>query len=180
MVNKSTRKNRGKVLVGNRGGNGFTLIELLVLVVILATVAAFAIPSFTQVIQSNRVATQVNTLIASLNLARSDAVKSSTTVKVTAYTSGGVTNFMNGWCVHTGSTCSGTDLIRTFGPLKQVNVNETASELVFASDGSLSSPAAGATIKIYGSDCPSGESNGVRVIQVSVIGRASLSKENCP
>lgn len=57
---------------------GFTLIELSVVLVIIAVTAALALPSFDRLIRSNRVSTQANELIASLALARSEAIRSNT------------------------------------------------------------------------------------------------------
>jgi len=56
--------------------NGFTLIELIVTMVIAAIVLTVAVPGFQNIILSNRRAAQVNEYIASLNLARSEAIKS--------------------------------------------------------------------------------------------------------
>lgn len=165
-----------------RRDRGFTIIELLVTLVIAAVIAAYAIPSFKGAIESNRQATQVNTLIASLNLARSEAVKLSTDVKVTANSVSSVSSFANGWCVHTGTTCTGTNQIRTFEALpSSLKVDSgTVTELVYDRDGALSSPSGGTSIKVYATDCPSGETNGLSKIDVSVIGRVSLSQGACP
>jgi type IV fimbrial biogenesis protein FimT len=54
---------------------GFTLIELLVTVAVIAIVLTIGMPSFQQVIMTNRMATQANDLLGSMNLARSEAVK---------------------------------------------------------------------------------------------------------
>lgn len=56
---------------------GFTLIELMVTVAVLAILLTIALPSFKGVIQSNRVATSTNELIATLSLARSEAIRNS-------------------------------------------------------------------------------------------------------
>ena len=55
---------------------GFTLIELMVTISVLAIGAALAYPSFSGVMRSNRLATSTNTLIASFNLARTEAIRS--------------------------------------------------------------------------------------------------------
>jgi type IV fimbrial biogenesis protein FimT len=55
--------------------SGFTLIELLVTVAVIAIVLTIGVPSFQQVIMTNRMATQANDLLGSMNLARSEAVK---------------------------------------------------------------------------------------------------------
>ncbi|MGH8536728.1 MAG: GspH/FimT family pseudopilin [Gammaproteobacteria bacterium] len=55
--------------------SGFTLIELMVTVAVIAIVLTIAVPSFQQVIMTNRMATQANDLLGSMNLARSEAVK---------------------------------------------------------------------------------------------------------
>ncbi|MGD8572281.1 MAG: GspH/FimT family pseudopilin [Gammaproteobacteria bacterium] len=54
---------------------GFTLIELLVVLAIATIITTTAIPSFRSFIQNNRMSTSVHKFVASLNLARSEAVK---------------------------------------------------------------------------------------------------------
>jgi type IV fimbrial biogenesis protein FimT len=55
--------------------SGFTLIELMVTVAMIAIVLMIGVPSFRQVMMNNRMATQANDFLGSMNLARSEAVK---------------------------------------------------------------------------------------------------------
>lgn len=55
--------------------SGFTLTELMVTVAMIAIVLMIGVPSFQQVIMNNRMATQANDLLGSMNLSRSEAVK---------------------------------------------------------------------------------------------------------
>jgi type IV fimbrial biogenesis protein FimT len=50
-------------------------LELLVTVAILAILATLATPSFTSLINSNRLTAQANEVVASLQLARTEAIK---------------------------------------------------------------------------------------------------------
>jgi len=63
--------------------SGFTLIELMVVVVLIGIVAAYAVPSFTQLVERNRVSSTVNGMLGILNYARSEAVKAGQTIEVT-------------------------------------------------------------------------------------------------
>lgn len=54
---------------------GVTLVELIVAVAIIAILAGFTVPAFTNTIRNNRLAAASNTLLASLQFARSEAIK---------------------------------------------------------------------------------------------------------
>ena len=69
-----------------RRQNGFTLVELMVTVAVLAILSTIAYPSFQSTIRSNRVATTTNELIASLALARSEAIKNTHGGAAVSYT----------------------------------------------------------------------------------------------
>ena len=54
---------------------GFTLLELMSTVSIVAVLTTTAIPSFNDLVQRNRITTEINTFVAHLHYARSEAVK---------------------------------------------------------------------------------------------------------
>lgn len=70
-----------------RGGllsAGFTLFELVIVMLIVAVMAAIAIPSFKYVTTSNRIATEANQLLGDMRFARTEAIKEGQTVTVCA------------------------------------------------------------------------------------------------
>ncbi len=72
--------NKGLVGYSRSKAAGFSMIELMVTVAVLAILAAIATPSFTAIINNNRLTSNANELVASLQLARSDAVTRNTAV----------------------------------------------------------------------------------------------------
>lgn len=88
----------------NRKMHGFTIVELMIAIAILAILIAIGIPSFQATIMNNRMTSNVNAFITSLNQARSEAVKQNLEVSVCASTDGttcggaGV-NWEQGWVV---------------------------------------------------------------------------------
>lgn len=65
-----------------RRSAGFTLIELLVTIGIGAILVALALPSFTEAIRSNRVTTAANQMLATVNFARGEALRSKSSAHV--------------------------------------------------------------------------------------------------
>ena len=55
--------------------SGFTLLEVLIAVAVLAILTALAMPSFTGLIERNKARTVANDLLASILVARSEAIK---------------------------------------------------------------------------------------------------------
>lgn len=111
-----------------KSAHGFTLIELMITLALAAIILTLGVPSFTETIRTNRVATQVNELVTALNLARSEAIKRATAVTVCASadqaTCSGSNDWRTGWIVvtddntnTTGSPSENT-VVRVWGALK--------------------------------------------------------------
>jgi type IV fimbrial biogenesis protein FimT len=81
---------------------GFTLIELIVTLAVAAVILTIAVPSFSAVLQGNRVTTSTNDLVGALNLARSEAVMRASRVSICPSSNGTSctqTNWRQGWIV---------------------------------------------------------------------------------
>ncbi len=75
---------------------GFTLIELMITLSVMALVLTLGVPNFRTTILDNRQVSELNSLIAALNLARSDAVARNTWVSVSPISG---SDWSNGWFV---------------------------------------------------------------------------------
>jgi type IV fimbrial biogenesis protein FimT len=84
-----------------------TLIELLVALGVLIIVLTIAVPSFRDLIDYTRLTTATNSLIASANLARAEAVKRGVPVSLCASADGascsGSKDWSQGWILFTNS-----------------------------------------------------------------------------
>ena len=125
----------------SRRNAGVSLVELMVVVAIVATLMMIGLPSYKYVTTSNRVSGEINTLLADMQLARSEAVKEGTLVTICTSTDkatcvGGSANGWNtGWIVFSDLNGNGTfdssvDSLIKIGPAFNTNdtITTTASQ----------------------------------------------------
>jgi len=97
------------------------MVELVVVMLLIAVLAAIAIPSYKYVTTSNRMSGEINGLLGDLQFARSEAIKEGLPVTVCSSADGltcGNSHWQNGWIVFLDSNGSqtvdaGEQIIRT-------------------------------------------------------------------
>jgi type IV fimbrial biogenesis protein FimT len=100
------------------GQAGVTLVELLIVVILAAILMSIGIPSYRYVTTSNRMATEINSLLGDMQYARSEAVREGqyVTVCVAANTTPGsascaatgTSTWQNGWIIFSDVNHDGT------------------------------------------------------------------------
>jgi len=121
------------------GQHGFTLIELIVTMAIAAILVTAAIPSFSEIIQNNRISAETNQFIASLQLARSTAVKQQRNAQICVSTDQmtctGTTNWASGWIVwvdqDSDSTLDAGEIVRVQAPLNTASILTSTTQSTF-------------------------------------------------
>jgi type IV fimbrial biogenesis protein FimT len=80
---------------------GLTLIEMMVVISILGILLAIATPSFSEALLSSKLRSYANNLVASVHLARSEAIKNNAVVRLCASNNGTscTGDWQNGWIV---------------------------------------------------------------------------------
>ena len=125
------------------GSRGFTLIELMVTVAVMAVLAAIAAPSMSELIDNRRAAGQTEELVASLQLARAEAVRRNARVTACAGASGvcsGSATWAN-WTIFGrdkfAPASDPPDIIRDTSASSTVQVTGPATGIVYKPSGMI-------------------------------------------
>jgi len=145
---------------------GFNVVELMIVVFIVAVLAAVAGPDMARMVRTQRIKTSAFDVMASLTLARSEAIKRNLLVTITP--TGG--NWANGWQI----TDSNNNVVKDQGELSSVTVVGPAA-LSYASNGRLAGGAA-PLFNLSASDVAAGS---LRCIRVDLSGRPVAREGAC-
>jgi type IV fimbrial biogenesis protein FimT len=125
---------------------GFTLIELMITLAVALILFIVALPSFRELAIRNNVKELNNTLIYSLNLARTEAVRRGTPVRVVSGGGVGSASWNLGWQVVADAAfnnfASGTAIVNTQGPVP-TNYSVCGSSTGGGSNGAVTFTATG-------------------------------------
>jgi type IV fimbrial biogenesis protein FimT len=169
---------------------GFTLIELLVVIAIVAILAAVGAPSFVSMIRSSNMTSGINSFLADMRFARSEAIRRGGSVVLCRSDSpeaaqptcgsGSADGWESGWIVF--HDLSGNDqrtstepLLRAQGPLTGINtITESGAATIFVFTATGRLKASGLTSIQFGS-APDFANTDQRMVCVSVGGRARVA-----
>lgn len=145
MLAFHARLRSGNACACARRSSGFTLVELMITIAVLAVVLAIGFPTFTYVSNSSRLSSVTNEMVASLQMARMDAIRLSGSVKVCASDDGATCRAGAGdwtqWITLADTDRDGAmdDLLRVNQARVPVQVLVspaiTSNEVVYSADG---------------------------------------------
>ena len=118
---------------------GFTLVELMVVVAVMAILAAIAAPSMTGLINANRLSGQAGELSATMQLARSEAVRRNARVTVCPSSDGSSCASSTSWTrwivLGAANATDTAEVIRDNSVVGSVQVSGPAAGIVFRPSG---------------------------------------------
>ena len=114
---------------------GFSLIELMVTLAVAAILMAIATPSFIALINGNRLTSTANELVSSLQLARSEALRRNTQVRVCRSESGNTCAAAGQWSRWITLVVSNNEVLREVSVKAPLEVTSDAPQITYHADG---------------------------------------------
>lgn len=168
---------------------GFTMVELLVVIAIIAVLTTLAAPSFKALLQSNAMSSSVNTFMADLRYARSEAIRRGGWVVMCRSNlpeaanptcgTGSTTGWESGWIIFhdlipNGQKTNAEPLLRAQGAITSVNtIAESGAATVFRFTATGRLNLAASTSIQFGST-PDFSNAAQRIVCVNLSGRARI------
>ncbi|MEN1956336.1 GspH/FimT family pseudopilin [Luteimonas changyuni] len=123
---------------------GISLLELVITVAVAGILLAIAMPSFTGVINNNRLTSSSNTLVTAMHYARSEAVRRNGRVIVCPSADGATCSASGNWqdWITLATSSTGDEVLRNHGVEAPVQMSSTIQRVSFRADG-LARDAAG-------------------------------------
>lgn len=126
---------------------GFTLMELMVSIAVLGILTAVAVPSFTSMINKNRLVSQSNELLAAIQFARAEAIRTSARVTFcgtddpdAAEDDDCSDGLQPHWVVIGTTTAGAQEQLRVLSVKEPLSVGSDLESITFTSDGLARDP----------------------------------------
>jgi type IV fimbrial biogenesis protein FimT len=163
---------------GPARARGFTLVELMVTCAVGGILTAMAVPAFNNFVMDDRDVGQINSLVASFNYARSEAVKQNVAGGITVCPSADgqncnlAGNWQLGWIVQVASTGQVLQSVPALNPSTSVTPTGPAqTNITFLSSGMVQNAAGLSTFTV----CDARGAAYAHEVEVSVTGRVVAS-----
>ena len=156
---------------------GFTLLEMLITIVVLGIVLGTAVPYFGQIIQKNRIDVVAYSILDTLQLARTEAVKRKKTILLcpakddTLQECSSKNDWNHGWILMVDA-----EILKVWQGNPQIDVISTNQQLTFLSSGLINAEHLPAQFTIQATECAVPYT---KVINVNRLGAPNMKSGGC-
>lgn len=150
---------------------GFTLVEAMITISIFSILTSTAIPAWQDLALNNCLTTTNNSLVTGFHLARSEAAKRGSPVRIESFA--GDANWAQGWRIEDAATAELLREGRNSCPRTQVVESADTVAFVYQPTGAIDTPA-NFTI------CDSRSDERERLVTISAVGRPNTTVSQTP